>query len=153
MATVLSTSLGRTLFAWRFILIGSIDFSVIKWFLFLCFVSRYLQNQFNGQKWSDLGNFYSKLVVWEMFVKTYIYFSSLILNYQCTITILWKSQKFWTGGTCCKPASKLPTCPINFCIFCSHFYQWKKWKYSVFFCFCFLRNQWQLTRVNFFLHR
>ena len=42
-----------------------------------------------------------------------IFFSLIwILNYWCSITILWKFQKYWTNGSCRKLASKLSTLMI-----------------------------------------
>ena len=59
-------------------------------------------------------------------------FSSLILNYWCSITMLWNFQKFWTSGTCWKPAHP-NYLPYRF----SHILQpclpWEKWKVSIFF--------------------
>ena len=90
--TVLSTSLGKTFFAWRFILNENILFwltiSYQKPFVFsvsvLCF-------QICTQK---------LVIFWNFCLSKYFYFSLLNSNYWCFTTILWKFQKNWTNETC-----------------------------------------------------
>ena len=67
----------------------------------------------------NFGNFLLKNVL----------FCSSILNYWCSITILWKFQIFWTSGACGQLASKLPTL-LSFVYFA--FMMGKKWKYLIF---------------------
>ena len=119
--TVLSTSLGKTFFTWRFILNENILFwltiSYHKPFVFsvsvfcsqICTLKLYLSPR--------IGLTYAiSIVKWffEIFVSVNIfYFSLLNLNYWYFTTILWKFQKNWTCRTCRKSASKLPTLQIS----------------------------------------
>ena len=115
--TVLSTSLGKTFFAWCFILNENILFwltiSYQKPFVF--YVSVFC-SKISTQKLKlrpKVGLTYAistvkwffGIFVWE----NIFYFSLLNLNYWCFTTILWKFQKNWTSGTCWNFGSKLPT--------------------------------------------
>ena len=119
--TVLSTSLGKTFFAWHFILNENILFwlttSNQKPFIFSVSVicSQIFTVKLN--LWPKIGLTYAiSIVKWflEFFVFEYIfYFSLLNLNYWCFTTIFWKFQKNLTSGTCWKSASKSPTLQIS----------------------------------------
>ena len=71
--TVLSTSFGKTFFAWRFILNENILFwmtiSYQKPFVFFfsvfCSQNMYLKIKFIAKNWSDLCNFYSEVILWN----------------------------------------------------------------------------------------
>ena len=77
------------------------------------FSNMYPKIKFIAKKWSDLCNFYSKVIFWNFCLSKYFYFALLNLNYWCFTTILWKFQKNWTSRTCWKSASKLPTQQIS----------------------------------------
>ena len=69
--TVLSTSLGKTFFAWRFILNENILFRMtissetICLFCFcVLFSNMYPKIKFMAKHWADLCNFYSKVIFW-----------------------------------------------------------------------------------------
>ena len=108
--TVLSTSLRKTFFAWRYILNENILFwltiSNQKPFVFSVSV-------FCSQIWTlklilrpKIGLIYAISIVKRFFfifsLWKYFFFSLLNLNYWCFTTILWKFQKIWTSGTCWK---------------------------------------------------
>ena len=108
LVTVLSTSLGKTFFAWRFILNENILFwltiSYQKPFVFpiSVFCSQILTLILNlrpkvGLTYaiSTVKWFFGIFVVGNIF-----YFSLLNLNNWCFTTILWKFQKNWTSRTC-----------------------------------------------------
>ena len=141
-----STSFGKTFFAWCFTLNGKnalwLTISYQKPFVVsvpaLCFQILI---------WPKMGLTYAISIVKWIFgffffflllLLLYIFcFSLLILNHWCSITILWKFQKFWTSGKCWKVASKLHTLSI-FAYFAAIFTMGKKErKYSIFFL-----NQW-----------
>ena len=119
--TVLSTSFGKTFFAWRFILNENILFWLTipyqKPFVFsvavFCSHIRTLKLNLSPK----IGLIYAiSIVKWffGIFVLVNIfYFSLLNLNYWCFTTILWKFQKNWTSESCWKSASKLPTLQIS----------------------------------------
>ena len=121
--TVLSTSLGKTLFAWRYILNENVLFWLttsyekkkINKITFVFSVSVFCAPIFNlkfnlrpkikstVKNWSDLCNFYNKIIFLDfvdfLSEKTFFHFSLLNLNNRCFTTILWKIQKNWTSGT------------------------------------------------------
>ena len=119
--TVLSTSLGKTFFAWRFILNKNILFSLTifnqKPFVFSVsvFCSQLFTVKLNlrpkiGLTYAiSIVKWFFGVFVWE----NIFYFSLLNLNYWCFTTILWKFQKNWTSRSCWKSASKLPTLQIS----------------------------------------
>ena len=121
MPTVLSTSLGKTFFAWRFILNENILFwltiSYEKPFGFSLSVFCSQMCTLKLNLLPKVGMTYAiSIVKWffEIFVLVNIfYFPLLNLNYWCFKTILWKFQKNWTSKTCWKSASKLPTLQIS----------------------------------------
>ena len=128
MTTVLSTSLQDRFFTWRFILNGN-DSILSETIYCFCscalFPNIYCKINSMTKNGSDLGNFYSKPEFWKIFIKKNIFFwlSSLImiLNYSCSITKL--NRNF-------EQVVLVENCihiiyPINFCIFCSHFYYGK----------------------------
>ena len=93
---VLSTSLGKTVFAWCFILKENILFwSIIsyqKQFVFFCFCvlfsNIYPKIKFMAKNWSDLCNFYSKVIFLE-FLSEKVFF-----NFLCWIRIIDISQQY-----------------------------------------------------------
>ena len=120
-ATVLSISLGKTIFAWRFILNENILFwltiSYQKSFVFSVsvFCSQISTQNLNLRP--KIGLTYAIFIVkgfFEAFVQEDIfYFSLLNFNYWCFTTMLWKFQKNWTSRTCWNLASKLPALQIS----------------------------------------
>ena len=100
-ATVLSTSLGKTFFAWRFILNENILFwltiSYQKPFVFSVsvFCSQICTLKLNLSP--KIGLTYAiSIVKWLFGIFVWVnifYFSLLNLNYWCFTTILWKFQK------------------------------------------------------------
>ena len=78
-------------------------------------------------------------------------FSLRILNYWCSITILWNFQKFWTKRIHWKPASSLPTL-LNSSCFAAVSTMEIKWKHSNFlkplFCeYIVMTNGFTLTHL------
>ena len=71
--TVLSTSLGKTFFAWRFIFNANIfvlvDHILLETICLLCFCvlfsNIYTKIKVTAKSWSDLCNFYSKVIFWN----------------------------------------------------------------------------------------
>ena len=101
-------------FEWKyFVLVDHIQSEFICLFCFSVLLSNIYSNKFTAKNWSDLCNFYSKVIFWSFCLRKYFYFSLLNLNYWCFTTILWKFQKNWTSGTCWKSASKLPILQIS----------------------------------------
>ena len=99
--TVLSTYLGKTYFAWRFILNENILFwltiSYQKPFVFFCFCvlfsNMYPKIKFIAKYWSDLCNFYSKVIFWNFCLSKYFYFSLPNLKYWLHNNIVKLSEK------------------------------------------------------------
>ena len=118
---------------WKyFVLTDHILSETICLFYFcVLFSNSYTKIKFTAKSWSDLCNFYSKLIFWNFLSKKIFFsFPLLNLNYWC-FTILWKFQKNWTSGTSWKSGSKLPTLQIS-AWFGFIFYYGKKWKYLIF---------------------
>ena len=125
----------KRFFTWYFILNRKIDFwmtiSYKKPFLIsvpvLCF-----QTTAKLILWPEMGLTYAISIVnlsfGDFLLKNIFWFSSQILNYWWSIIILRKFQKFWTGGTCWKSASKLSRLPYQFLPFLQPFLLWKKMK-------------------------
>ena len=89
---VLSTSLGKTLFAWRFILneiilfwltISLISETICLFCFCVLFSNMNPKIKFTAKKWSDLCNFYSKVNFRNFYLRN---FSLLNLNYWCFTT-------------------------------------------------------------------
>ena len=112
-----------------------------KPFVFSCFYALfsniYHRIKLTAKIWPDLCNFYGKLDFWIIFLENIFEFSSLILNYLCSIKRMWKFLKFWISRTYWKPASKLPTLLFFFIIlffffffffpnFAAIFFSWEK---------------------------
>ena len=137
--TVLLTSLGKTFFAWCFILNEYILFwltiSYQKPFVFSVsvFCSQIYTLKLNLSP--KVGLTYAiSIVKWffEMFVLVNIFYLFLLnLNYWCFTTILWKFQKKMNKQNLSKICLQV-TYPTNFCIIFIHFYYGKKWKYWIF---------------------
>ena len=147
---VLSTSLRKTFFAWRFILNENILFwltiSYQKPFVFsvsvFCSRKIYLKIKFMAKYWSDLYNFYSKVIFWNFCTRKYFL---LFLRFELLMFHNFvKISKNWTSRTLLKIASKLPTLQI-----------------SAQFAFIFTtgkrENIWffkkPMTRIKLFVHR
>ena len=87
--TVLSTSLGKTFFAWRFVLNENILFlfnvSYQTPFMLLCFCDLfsniYTKIKVTAKSWSDLCGFYSKVIFLNFCIRKYFYCSLLNLNH------------------------------------------------------------------------
>ena len=133
-STVLSTSLGKTLFAWPFILNENILFwltiSNQKPFLF-CFSvllsNIYSKIKFMAKNWSDLCNFYSKVIFGVFdFLLFFAEFKFLIFHNNIA-KISEKLNKRNLLKICLQV-----TYPTDFCKICIHFYYRKKWKYLIF---------------------
>ena len=106
--TVLSTSLGKTFFAWHFILNENILFwltlSYQKPFVFSVSVFDFQICTRKLNLSPEIGLPYAISIVKWFFgifvLVNIVYFSLLNLNYWCFTTILWKFQKNWTSETC-----------------------------------------------------
>ena len=121
--TVLTTSLGKMVFAWRFISNENILFwltiSCQKPFVFYVpvFCSRIFTQKLRLRPKVVL-TYAISIVKWffGIFVYENIFFFSLLnFNYWCLTTILWKFQKNWTSRICWKSGSNLPTLHISAC--------------------------------------
>ena len=137
-STVLSISLGKTFFAWRFILNENILFwltiSYQKPFvLCFCVLFSYIYTKIKvmAKNWSDLCNFYSKVIFWDFCLRKYFLFFfaelELLMFYNNIVKISeklnkWNLLKIWLQVTY----------PIDFCMIWLHFYYGKKWKYLIF---------------------
>ena len=135
-ATVLSTSLGKTFFAWHFILNENILFWLTifyqKPFVFSVSVFCSLMSTLKFNLRPKIGLTYAiSIVKWVCFFcfvffiwENILYFSLLNSNYWCFTTVLWKFQKNWTSRTCWKSASK---CLLYRILHNLHsFLQWRK---------------------------
>ena len=137
--TVLSTSLGKTFFAWRFILNENILFwltiSCQKPFVFYVsvFCSQIFtkKNKVTAKSLSGLCYFYSKVIFWIFCLRKYflLFFAEfkLLMFYNNIVKISeklnkWNLLKIWLQVTY----------PTDFCMIWLHFYYGKKWKYLIF---------------------
>ena len=145
-STVLLTSFGKTFllktFLFRiFILNGKNWFVIDISFQIFTAKSFFFYDQKMGL---TCAIFYSKLDFWKCFITKYFFFfcfSSLILNYWCSIAKLWKFQKAWTSGTCLKSYP-----PFRFLHILQPFLVWEKnKKIYIFFK--------PMTSVKLFIHR
>ena len=138
-STVLSTSLGKTFFAWRFILNKNILFwltiSCQKQFVFnvsvLCSQIFTQKIKVTAKSWSDLYYFYSKVIFWNFCQRKYflLFFAEfkLLTFYNNIVKISeklnkWNLLKIWLQVTY----------PTDFCMIWLQFYYGKKWKYLIF---------------------
>ena len=139
MFTVLSTSLGKTFFClafslkWKyFVLIDHILWETICLFCFcVLFSNMYPKIKFIAKNWSDLCNFYSRMIFLNFCLRKYFLiffaeFKSLIFHNN----IVKISEKL-NKQNLLKICSQV-TYPTNFCIICMHFYHREKWKYLIF---------------------
>ena len=98
-------------FKWKYFV--RIDHFLSETICLLCFCvlfsNIYSKIKVTTKNWSDLCNFYSKVIFWDFCLRKYFLFFFAELDYWCFTTILWKFQKNWTSGTCWKSGSKLPT--------------------------------------------
>ena len=99
-------------FKWKYFVL--VDHILSETICLLCFCvlfsNIYTKNKVSAKSWSDLCNFYSKVIFFlNFFLENSFYFSLLNLNLWRFTTMLWKIQKNWTSGTCWKFGSKLPT--------------------------------------------
>ena len=133
MITVLSTSLGKKFFAWRFTLNENILFcltiSYQKPFVFyvsvFCSQNIYTKIKVTTKSWSDLCNFYSKVIFWNFCLRKYFLLFlaefELLMFYNNIVKISeklnkWNLLKIWLQVTY----------PIDFCMIWLHFYYGKK---------------------------
>ena len=81
-------------FKWKyFVLTDHILSKTICLFCFCVFFSNsYPKIKFTAKNWSDLCNFYSKVIFWIFCLWRYFHFSLLDLNYWCFTTKMWKFQ-------------------------------------------------------------
>ena len=103
-------------FKWKYFVLTDHILSETISLSYFCvlFSNIYTKIKFKAKSWSDLCNFYSKVIFFGIFVyENIFYFPLLNLNYWCFTTILWKFQKNWTSGTSWKFGSKLPTLQIS----------------------------------------
>ena len=128
--TVLSTSLGKTFFAWRFIVNENTLFwltiSCQKLFVFLCFCvlfsNNYTKIKVTAKSWSDLCYFCSKVIFWTFCLRKYflLFFAEfeLLTFYNNIVKISEKLNKWkiWLQVTY----------PTDFCMIWLHFYYGKK---------------------------
>ena len=150
--TVLSTSFGKTFFAWRFILNESVLFwltiSYQKPFVFsvavFCSQICTLKLNLSPKIGQYLCNFYSKVIFWNFCLSKYflLFFAEfeLLMFHNNIVKILEIFNKWKLLKICLQV-----TYPTNFCIIFIHFYYGKKWKYWI-----FLKP---LTRIKLFAHR
>ena len=137
--TVLSTSLGKTFFAWRFILNENILFwltiSNQKPFVFsvsvVCSQIFTVKLNLRPKNWSDPCNFYSKVIFWSFCLRKYflLFFAEfkLLMFHNNIVKISEKMNKRNLLKICLQV-----TYPTDFCKICIHFYYMKKWKYLIF---------------------
>ena len=133
--TVLSTSLGKTFFAWRFILNENILFwltiSNQKPFVFSVsvFCSQIFTVKLNLQPKIGLTYaIYSKVIFWSFCLRKYflLFFAEfkLLIFHNNIVKISEKLNKQNLLKICLQV-----TYPTDFCKICIHFYYRKKWKY------------------------
>ena len=139
MPTVLSTSLGKMFFClafylqWKyFVLIDYILSETICLFCFcVLFSNMYPKIKFIAKSWSDLCNFYGKVIFWNFCLSKYFLISfaefELLMFHNNIVKISEKLNK----------QNLLQNCfqfifPTNFCIIFIHFYYGKKGKYWIF---------------------
>ena len=150
--TVLSTSLGKTFFAWRFILNENILFwltiSYQKPFVFSVSVFYFQICTLKLNLSPEIGLTYAiSIVKW--------FFGNFCLNKYCLLFFA-EFELLMFHNNIVKISEKLTkwnllkiclqvTYPTNFCIIFIHFYYGKKWKYWVF--------SKPLTRIKLFAHR
>ena len=81
---------------------------------------------FMAKNGSDLCNFCSELDFWKFFIKKkyflFFFFNFKLLMFHHNIV---KISEGLNKRSLLKVCIKTP-CPIDFCIFCNHFYYWKK---------------------------
>ena len=139
--TVLLTSFGKTCFCltfyfkWKYFVL--IDHILSETICPLCFCvlfsNIYTKIKVTAKSWSDLCNFYSKVIFLEFLSKKifFLFFFAefeLLMFYNNILKISeklnkWNLLKIWLQVTY----------PIDFCIIWLHFYyHGKKWKYLIF---------------------
>ena len=137
----------RFFFAWRFILnetfvlIDHILSKTICRFSFcVLFSNMYPKIKFIAKHWSNLCNFYSKVIFLEFLSETFFLLFFVEFEFLMFHNIVKISEKLNKQNLLkiCLPV----TYPTNFCIICIHFYYGKKWKYLSF--------EKPFTRITFF---
>ena len=115
--TVLLTSLGKTFFAWRFIL--NLNYHILAEIIFFFSVSVFGSEicTLTLNQRPKIGLAYAISTV-EWFFGNFdsensFHVSLQNLNYWCFATKMWTFQKNWANGTCWIFASKLPTLPVS----------------------------------------
>ena len=114
-----------------FVLTDHILLETICLFCFcVLFSNKYPKIKFMAKNWSDLCNFYSKVIFFNFCLRKYflLLFAEfeLLIFHNNTVKI---SEK-WKSGTL-KICLQV-TYPTDFCIICFHFYNGKKWKHLIF---------------------
>ena len=118
---------------WKyFVLIDYIVSETICLFCFcVLFSNMYPKIKFIAKTWSDLCNFYSKVIFLNFCLSKYflLFFAEfeLLMFHNNTVKISEKLNK-WNSLKICLQV----TYPTNFCIIFIHFYYGKKWKYWIF---------------------
>ena len=130
----------KDVFAWRFILNENILFwltiSYQKPFVFffgfcVMFSNMYPKIEFIAKNWSDLCNFYSKVIFWNFCLSKYflLFFAEFeLLMFPNNIVKISETLNKQNLLKICLQV----TYPTNFCIIFIHFYYGKKWKYLIF---------------------
>ena len=132
-------------FKWKYFVLTDHTFSETICLFCFCVLSsnRYPKIKFTAKNWSDLCNFYSKVIFGRFVLENIFYFSLLNSNYWCFTTILWKFQKKLNKWNLLKICLQI-TYPTDFCIIWILFYYGKKWIY-------FFKKP--MTRIKLFVHR
>ena len=116
-------------FKWNyFVVIDHILSETICPFCFCVLFSKsYSKIKFTAKNWSNLCNFYFKVIYKKkLSKKIFFYFSFLNFKYWCYAT-LWKIRKKMNKRNLLKICRQV-TYPTDFCIICIHVYYGKKWR-------------------------
>ena len=120
-------------FKWKyFVLIDHILSETIRLFCFcVLFSNIFTKIKVTAKSWSDLCNFYSKVIFWNFCLRKYflLFFAEfeLLMFFNNIVKISEKLNKW----NLLKIRLQI-TYPIDFCMICLHFYYGKKWKYLIF---------------------
>ena len=91
----------------------------------------YAKIKFIAKNWSDLCNFYNKVIFWNFCLRKYflLFFAEyeLLMFHNNIVKISEKLNKQNLLKICLQV-----TYPTKFCIICINFYYGKKWKYLIF---------------------
>ena len=120
-------------FEWKyFVLIDHIQSETICLFCFSVLLSNiYSKIKFTAKNWSDLCNFYSKVIFWSFCLRKYflLFFAEfkLLMFHNNIVKLSEKLNKRNLLKICFQV-----TYPTDFCKIRIHFYYRKKWKYLIF---------------------